>query len=115
MSPHEVLNEKIPDPSRKKGRRSSKNCSKADKFNTAGSASTWPKSGLIVALSVRFDESPYLRSAPADMDCGWLQELPDGRVSFLVTTYGASSRRLGRPSPLMPVSSPVCEMYPCWS
>src|SRR5512141_2425968 len=110
MSPHEVLNEKIPDPSRKKGRRSSKNCSKADKFNTAGSASTWPKSGLIVALTVRFDESPYLRSAPAANDCGCFHELAEGRVSFFVTRYGATSRRLGCPIPVIPLSSPLCEM-----
>src|SRR5689334_4552803 len=113
MSPQFVLKEKIPDPSKKKGRRSSKNDSKADKFNTAGSASTWPKSGLIVALTVRFDESPYLRSAPAANDCGCFHELPEGRVSFFVTTYGATSSLLGLPIPLMPFSSPTCEMYPC--
>ena len=35
----------------KNGRRSSKNVSKAPRLTTAGSASTWPKSGLTVAVS----------------------------------------------------------------
>ena len=58
-------NWKISPPSTKKGRRSSKRVSKAVRLITAGSTSTWPKSGLTVASRVRFEPSRYLRSAPA--------------------------------------------------
>src|SRR5688572_17870757 len=53
------------EPSTKKGRFSGKNVSNADRFSTAGSTSTCPKSGLIVALRVRFDVTRYRRSSPA--------------------------------------------------
>src|SRR5687768_12657089 len=113
MSPHAVRKLKMPAPSRKNGRRSSKNCSNADRFSTDGSASTWPKSGLIVASRVRLEPSPYLMSAPADTDCGCVYDDPLGRVSFLVTTYGVTSSRRGVASPWIPVSSPACDTYPC--
>src|SRR5690348_15771287 len=50
--------------STKNGRFSGKNVSNADRFSTAGSTSTCPKSGLIVALSVRFDVTLSRRSRP---------------------------------------------------
>src|SRR5690348_8445119 len=49
----------------KKGRFSSYDTSYAERFSCAGSTSTWPKSGLIVASSVRLDVRLYLMSAPA--------------------------------------------------
>jgi hypothetical protein len=57
-------NPKVPLPSTKKGRCSGKNVSKAERFTTAGSTSTCPKSGLMVASRVTFEVSRYLRSAP---------------------------------------------------
>src|SRR3954471_24060738 len=48
----------------KKGRRSLKKVSKALRFTSAGSASTWPKSGFTVASSVRLGPKPTFRSAP---------------------------------------------------
>ena len=45
-------------PSTKNGRRSRKKLSNTLRFRTAGSASTCPKSGLIVALSDTPDDSP---------------------------------------------------------
>src|SRR2546426_11961654 len=55
---------KYPAPSTKKGRRSSKKVSNADRFTTAGSTSTCPKSGLTVALRVRLDVSSARASTP---------------------------------------------------
>src|SRR5438093_1196210 len=55
---------KLPDPSTKNGRRSEKNVSNPLRFTTAGSASTWPKSGLTVPVSVRPAPSLYFRSKP---------------------------------------------------
>src|SRR5438874_657747 len=52
-------------PSTKKGRFSGKNVSNAERLRTAGSTSTWPKSGLNVALSVRFEVTRSRRSSPA--------------------------------------------------
>ncbi len=59
-----MANRKMSIPSLKKGRFSVKKVSNAERFTTAGSASTWPKSGLIVAVSVRFEVTPTFRSAP---------------------------------------------------
>src|SRR6266852_5831558 len=56
---------KYPAPSTKKGRFSSKNVSNADRFTTAGSTSTWPKSGLTVALSVKLDVTRSVAPDPA--------------------------------------------------
>ena len=59
-----TLNWNVPAPWTKNGRRSWKNVSNAVRLSTPGSASTWPKSGLIVASSFRFDATRYLRSPP---------------------------------------------------
>ena len=59
-------NEKRSALSTKKGRFSSNTVSKAERLTTAGSTSTWPKSGLIVASSVRSLVMPYFTSAPAE-------------------------------------------------
>ena len=57
---------KMSAPSVKKGRRSWKKVSKAERFTCDGSASTCPKSGLMVAVSVRSLVSPYFTSAPTE-------------------------------------------------
>src|SRR5437762_14067705 len=51
-------------PSTKNGRRSSSFTSNAVRLTIAGSSSTCPKSGFTVASSVRFELTPYFRSAP---------------------------------------------------
>ena len=63
---------KYPAPSTKNGRFSSKNVSNADRLTTAGSTSTWPKSGFTVALSVRFDVTRSIASPPTrpSIACG---------------------------------------------
>jgi hypothetical protein len=48
----------------KNGRRSGKNVSNTPRFTTAGSTSTWPKSGFIVADRVRLVVSRYVMSRP---------------------------------------------------
>src|SRR5665213_1196181 len=53
------------EPSMKNVRFSGKKVSNAERLSTAGSTSTWPKSGLIVASSVRFDVRRSFRSSPA--------------------------------------------------
>src|SRR5947199_2524127 len=55
---------KIDAPSMKNGRFSWKNVSASLRFTTAGSTSTWPKSGFTVALRVRLGPSPMRASAP---------------------------------------------------
>ena len=57
---------KMPDPSMKNGRRSSKYVSNALRFTTAGSASTWPKSGFKVAVTVSPGVIANFASAPKD-------------------------------------------------
>jgi hypothetical protein len=116
MSPQFVLKLKMPAPSRKKGRRSSKKLSNAVRLSCAGSASTWPKSGLIVASSVRLEDRPYLRSTPAVSLFGWsyrasppLRPGPKSRVSFFTTVYGSSSRRRGDGRRPMPPRVPACD------
>src|SRR6266550_3248438 len=69
LNPQKLLwppypNSKIDEPSTKNGRLSLKKVSRSLRFTTAGSTSTWPKSGLTVALSVRFEPSPIRASAP---------------------------------------------------
>ncbi len=54
----------MPAPSTKKGRFSWKRVSKAVRLTTAGSTSTWPKSGLMVAPRVRLELSPVLQVEP---------------------------------------------------
>ena len=52
-------------PSRKNGRCSGWKSSNAVRFTCDGSASTWPKSGSRVAVRLKLEPSPTLRSAPA--------------------------------------------------
>ena len=59
-------NPKMSLPSTKNGRFSGKKVSNADRFTTAGSTSTWPKSGFTVPVSVSPAGSPTRTSAPAD-------------------------------------------------
>src|ERR1043165_2625037 len=96
-----------PGPSRKNGRRSLKNDSKPERFTCDGSASTWPKSGLIVAASVRLEVTPYLRSAPP-RDWFFMSYWPavaDGTLAVCATVYGEISARRGETMPLIPVTS----------
>ncbi len=65
----------------KNGRRSGSRTSNAVRLTTAGSASTWPKSGLIVASRVRPAPSPRRASAP---------RLPSGRAARPSCPVGAS-------------------------
>src|SRR4051812_32413951 len=96
-----TLELEAPRPPREKGRRSLKKLSNPERFTCDGSASTWPKSGLIVAASVRFDVTPYLRSAPT-RDWLFMSYLPAaaaGTLAVCATEYGASSSPRGE---LMP-------------
>src|SRR3954470_19507776 len=99
-----------PAPRPKNGRRSEKNVSKAERLTTAGSASTWPKSGLTVPVSVRPGFTAYLKSTPSEPSGSvvLINELPgsDGWVVTSPTTYGTTSRRFGDRSRCSPVSSP---------
>ena len=54
----------MPEPSTKNGRRSEKKVSNAERFTTAGSASTCPKSGLTVVVSVSPGVTAYFASRP---------------------------------------------------
>ena len=72
----------------KNGRLSWKNVSNAPRLSTAGSASTWPKSGLIVPSSVRLDVTPYLKSAPAVMRWSRSNPVAVGTDTFLVDDVG---------------------------
>ncbi len=56
------------DPSMKNGRFSSKNVSNTVRLTTAGSTSTWPKSGFTVASIVMLLEKPHFTSRPAPAD-----------------------------------------------
>src|SRR5207249_10297034 len=92
-------NSRIEEPSTKNGRRSLKKVSRSLRFTTAGSTSTWPKSGLTVALSVRFEPSPIFASAPNPGSSfePSLNGLPGGgwvNAARLVA-YGEISRRRG--------------------
>src|SRR5213592_3800511 len=106
---HSRLKLKLPDPSTKNGRRSLKYVSNADRFTTAGSASTCPKSGLTVAVRVRPEVTAYFASRPiatsfADEDSSGL---PAGRCRVrFATVYGASSSRFGEAPIDSPASSP---------
>src|SRR5688500_20119955 len=79
----------------KKGRFSGNEVSNAVRFTTAGSASTWPKSGLNVASSVKLELRLYFTSRPARADCTFppLNGSPLGTLRFwvLAATYGNSS------------------------
>ena len=83
-----------------------KNVSNAVRFTTAGSASTWPKSGLNVDVNVRPGVTAYFTSRPTapspalDDSSG----LPPGRCRVrLATVYGTSSIFFGEP----PIDSPL--------
>jgi hypothetical protein len=52
-------------PSRKNGRFSSKKVSLPERFTTAGSTSTWLKSGLTAPTSAMPELKPYLTSRPS--------------------------------------------------
>jgi hypothetical protein len=99
----------MPEPSTKNGRRSVKNVSNALRFTTAGSASTWPKSGLIVDVNVSPGVSAYFMSIPIDAPgfdaCA--SGLPPGRSRVRsATAYGSSSSRLGDAVIVRPPTSP---------
>ena len=111
-----MLKRNVPDPSTKNGRRSGKNVSKASRFTTAGSASTCPKSGFAVAVSVSPGVTAYFTSSPNEPpgSVELVSGLPmsTGCVSILPTEYGRISNRLGVPPILRPVRSPNCETNP---
>ena len=99
----------MPEPSTKNGRRSLKNVSNAERLTTAGSASTWPKSGLTVALRVNPGVTAYFMSMPADPPraLALSSGFPPVRCrSRLATVYGVSSRPLTAPIVERPPSSP---------
>jgi hypothetical protein len=93
-------------PSTKNGRRSGKKVSNALRFTTAGSTSTWPKSGLKVALSVRLLVMPYFTSSPTP-GATWFRRRNGSSFaavgcSFFASAYGTTSICRGagsRPSP----------------
>src|SRR5262245_16990667 len=93
----------------KNGRRSAKNVSNADRLTTAGSASTCPKSGLIVVVSVRPGVTAYFMSRPAapdgadDFTNGL--PVPSWRVKS-AAVYGTSSSRFGDAAIDSPPRSP---------
>src|SRR6266849_10467225 len=100
---------KLPDPSTKNGRRSLKYVSNADRFTTAGSASTCPKSGFIVVVSVRPGVSAYFMSRPnaPPGDARWRSGLlPVGCFVRFATVYGVISSFLGDAAIDKPPSSP---------
>src|SRR6185436_5795980 len=107
---------KLPDPSTKNGRRSEKNVSNASRLTTAGSASTWPKSGFIVAVKVRPGVTAYFKSRPieppGDGESVSGSAASTGRVSILPTEYGINSKRFGAPDIFNPRNSPNCETKP---
>ena len=95
----------------KNGRFSANVVSNTDRFTSAGSASTWPKSGLIVASSVRFEPMPILTSAPTlplrfrPSSNGFAgSRLPVTREP--ADTYGRTSRRAFGSTPWIPRRSP---------
>ena len=111
-----MLKRNVPDPSTKNGRRSGKNVSKASRLTTAGSASTWPKSGFAVAVSVRPGVTAYFRSRPSEPP-GSGESVSGSatstwRVSTLPSEYGISSKRFGAPDIFRPRSSPNCDTNP---
>ena len=69
----------------KNGRRSLKKVSTAPKFTTSSSLSTWPKSGLSVALSWNWPLGFQNRSAPAS------NSLSPPTLSYRPTTYGVTA------------------------
>src|SRR2546428_8313390 len=104
------------EPSTKNGRFSLKNVSRSLRFTTAGSTSTWPKSGLTVAFRVRFEPSPIFASAPnpgSSLDpslnglpAGWRANAPR------LVPYGMTSEHLGRPIALIPTIDGKRDTHP---
>src|SRR5712691_8708604 len=93
----------------KNGRRSAKKVSNADRFTTAGSASTCPKSGLIVDVSVRPGVSAYLRSRPTAAAAADDGSSGCAAVDWLVRSVrvnGTTSSRFGDPIIDSPPTSP---------
>ena len=104
-------------PSVKNGRFSSKNVSEADRFTTAGSTSTCPKSGFTVASSVRLLATPYFTSTPvpANARLPSLNGLPGfggATYSLRAVTYGSNSRCLARGIPASPSRWGILEARP---
>src|SRR5256885_8970178 len=107
-----TLNWNVPAPWTKNGRRSWKNVSNAVRLSTPGSASTWPKSGLIVASSLRLEATRYFKSPPTVTSCERPRPVDENSETFLVTRYGAASSRRGAWSPSSPWISPNCDTKP---
>src|SRR5688572_16474441 len=111
-----MLKRNVPDPSTKNGRRSGKNVSNASRLTTAGSASTWPKSGFAVAVSVSPGVTAYFMSRPTEPPGSGESvngfETSTGAVSTLPSEYGISSKRFGAPDIFRPRSSPNCDTNP---
>ena len=85
------------------------------RLNTAGSASTCPKSGFTVASSVRFDATRYLRSAPTVPKEARPKPPSEVVEAFRARKYGAASIRFGAASPSSPDTSPSCETRPAFA
>src|SRR4051812_19646378 len=99
----------------KNGRRSLKNVSNAVRLTTAGSASTWPKSGLTVEVNVNPGVRAYFMSRPTAASPALADNsgLSPGRWRVrLATVYGTSSSFFGDARIARPPSSPNDETYP---
>src|SRR6202521_248216 len=94
----------------KKGRFSEKVVSNTERLTTAGSTSTCPKSGLIVASSVRFEvrltfASPPIRLVSWELE--WYGSPGCARSNLLrVVAYGTNSTWRGRELTVIPSSVP---------
>src|ERR1041385_4805877 len=90
---------KYPAPSTKNGRFSSKKVSNAERFTTAGSTSTCPKSGFTVAFNVRLEVTRYIASPPTrpSIACGSKNGSlrSPGMLDDRPTMYGVTSARPG--------------------
>src|SRR5262245_57262048 len=100
----------------KNGRFSWKKVSNALRLTTAGSASTCPKSGFTVALSVSAGVTAYLRSTPTDAPGSgvFCRGLPGctGSVSTCATVYGRSSSRFDALPMFTPLRVPNDDTHP---
>src|SRR5688500_17028485 len=94
----------------KNGRFSPNVVSNTERFTTAGSTSTWPKSGFTVASRVRFDVMFSFTSPPARKSVSrleWKGSLAAIRSIFArEVTYGTISTWRGREVTTMPFSVP---------
>ena len=85
------------------------------RLTTAGSASTWPKSGLTVAVSVRPGVTAYFRSRPTVAPGRGSRERVaglDGVVSTSADGVGHQLEALRRAPGRRPLSSPNCDTKP---